>query len=123
MTLSAYLYVLAPACHTRHARDRRRSTPCTWPRARCGTRLATCPEWDARSGTAVSLGEVDGNLLRNGVLGDCLQAAVFAAQQVHDDLHTGGVVVAVREGHDDFGVDFGKVTGRKLARSSSVRTR
>ena len=59
----------------------------------------------------VALREVDGDAVGDGVLGDGLELSVFAAQQVHDDLHVGCVVARVAEDQD--GVDVHLVEGAR----------
>jgi hypothetical protein len=59
----------------------------------------------------IALGEVDGNALRDGVLGLGMEAAVLGLQEIHDDLHVGGVVARVGEDHDGVDVHLGEVAG------------
>jgi hypothetical protein len=58
----------------------------------------------------IALGEVDGDALRDGVLGLGVEAAVLGLQKVHDDLHVGGVVAGVGEDHNGVDVHLGEVT-------------
>lgn len=57
----------------------------------------------------VTLGEVDGDTLADGVLGHGVETAVLGSQQIDDDLHVGGVVAGVGEDHDSLNVDLGEV--------------
>jgi hypothetical protein len=59
----------------------------------------------------ISLGEVDGDALRDGVLGLGVEAAVLRLEQVHDDLHVSSVVARVGEYHDGVDVALGEVAG------------
>jgi hypothetical protein len=59
----------------------------------------------------ITLREVDGDALGDGILGLGVEAAVLGLQEVHDDLHVGGVVARVREDHDGIDVDLGEVAG------------
>ena len=45
----------------------------------------------------IALGEVDGDALGDGVLGDGAETAVLGPEEVHDDLHICGVVAGVGE--------------------------
>lgn len=71
----------------------------------------------------VSLRKVDGDAGRDGVLSAGSETAVLRLQQVHDDLHVGGVVARVGEDHDGVDVGLGEIAGREVLRSSSVKTR
>jgi hypothetical protein len=57
----------------------------------------------------ISLGEVDGDALGDGVLGAGSEATVLRLEQVHDDLDVGGIVAGVGEDHDGVDVDLGEV--------------
>ena len=57
----------------------------------------------------VTLGEVDGDTLGDGVLGAGSEATVLRLEEVHDDLHVGGVVAGVGEDHDGVDVHLGEV--------------
>jgi hypothetical protein len=57
----------------------------------------------------ITLGEVDGDTLADGVLGDGTETAVLGLQKVDDDLHVGSVVARVGEDHDGVDVDLGEV--------------
>src|SRR5690242_1125314 len=59
----------------------------------------------------VTLGEVDGDALGDGVLGAGSEATVLRLEKVHDDLHVGGVVAGVGEDHDGIDVHLGEVAG------------
>lgn len=58
----------------------------------------------------ITLGEVDGNTLSDGVLGNSAETTVLGSEDVHDDLHVGGIVARVREDHDGLNADLGEVT-------------
>lgn len=51
----------------------------------------------------VTLGKVNGDALGERILGLGVQEAVLGLQEIHDDLHVGGIVAGVGEDHD--GVD------------------
>lgn len=57
----------------------------------------------------VTLREVDGDALGDGVRSTGSELAVLRLEKVHDDLDVGGVVAAVREDHDGFNVDLAEV--------------
>ena len=57
----------------------------------------------------VTLGEVDGDALGDGVLGPGSETAVLGLEKVHDDLDVGSVVTAVGEDHDGFDVGLAEV--------------
>lgn len=61
----------------------------------------------------IALGEVDGDALGDGVLGDSAETAVLCTKNIHDDLHVGSVVARVREDHDGLDGDLGEVTGTR----------
>jgi len=61
----------------------------------------------------IALGEVDGNTLGDGVLSDSAETSVLGAEDIHDDLHVGGIVSRVREDHDSLNADLGEVTGTR----------
>lgn len=66
-----------------------------------------------RGAQKVTLGEVDGDALGDGVLGPGVEAAVLGLQQVHDNLHVSRVVAAVAEDEDGLDVDLGEVPGAR----------
>lgn len=66
-----------------------------------------------RGAQQISLGEVDGDTLGDGVLGPGVETAVLGLQQVHDDLHVSRVVAAVTEDENGLDVDLGEVTGSR----------
>lgn len=57
----------------------------------------------------ITLGEVDGDALADGVLGDGAETTVLRLQEVDDDLHVGSVVARVGEDHDGVDVDLREV--------------
>ncbi|KAI6748520.1 hypothetical protein HG530_015556 [Fusarium avenaceum] len=61
----------------------------------------------------IALGEVDGDSVGDGVLSDRAQATVLSAEDIHNDLHVGGIVSRVREDHDGLNADLGEVTGTR----------
>lgn len=67
----------------------------------------------------ITLGEVNGNSLGDGVRRHGRKATVLAAQQIDDDLHVGSVVAGVGEDKDGLNVDLGEVAG--LGRSTLPR--
>lgn len=73
----------------------------------------------------ITLGEVDGDTLGDGVLGLGVEETVLGQEQVHDDLHVGGVVAGVGEHQDGLDVDLGEVPwpggGTLLVGEDSVR--
>lgn len=65
----------------------------------------------------VTLGEVNGDALGDGVLGAGAEDTSLGLQEIHDDLHVGGVVARVTEDEDGLNVDLAEVTrprGRTL---------
>ena len=59
----------------------------------------------------VTLREVDGDALGDGVLGPSAETTVLGLEEIHDDLDVSGVVTAVREDHDSFDVGLAEVAG------------
>lgn len=74
----------------------------------------------------IALGEVDGDTLSDGVLGDGTETAVLGTEDIHDDLHVGSVVARVGKDHDGLNADLGKVTrtrgGTLLIGKDTVRS-
>jgi len=58
----------------------------------------------------ITLGEVDGDTLSDGVLSNSAETTVLGSEDVHDDLHVGSIVARVRENHDGLNADLGEVT-------------
>jgi len=59
----------------------------------------------------ISLGEVDGDALRDGILGARAEDTILGLEEIHDDLEISGVVTRVGEDQDGIDLDLVEVAG------------